>query len=84
MGWREGRDRAQGLGGHQKTSPGSLLEMERQTQPHLPFSSRGYLPDPWIELRSPTLRADSLPSEPPGNPLHWECGVFNHWTTGKS
>ena len=35
----------------------------------LPFSSRGDLPDPWIELRSPTLRADSLPSEPPGNPI---------------
>ena len=24
------------------------------------------LPDPEIELRSPTLQADSLPSEPPG------------------
>ena len=31
-----------------------------------PFS-RG-LPNPGIELRSPTLQADSLPSEPPGKP----------------
>ena len=26
-------------------------------------------PNPGIELRSPTLQADSLPSEPPGKPL---------------
>ena len=32
----------------------------------LPFSSLGDLPDPEIKLRSPTLQADSLPSEPPG------------------
>ena len=30
----------------------------------LPFSSPGDLPDPGIKLRSPTLQADSLPSEP--------------------
>ena len=34
----------------------------------IPFS-RVYLPDPGIEPRSLALRADSLPSEPPGNPL---------------
>ena len=28
----------------------------------------GDLPNPGIEPRSPTLQADSLPSEPPGNP----------------
>ena len=28
----------------------------------------GDLPDPEIEVRSPTMRADSLPSEPPGKP----------------
>ena len=27
------------------------------------------LPKPGIEFRSPTLQADSFPSEPPGNPL---------------
>ena len=32
----------------------------------LPFPSPGNLPDPAIEPRSPTLRADALTSEPPG------------------
>ena len=32
----------------------------------LPFPSPGDLPDPGIEPRSPSLQADSLPSEPPG------------------
>ena len=32
------------------------------------FPSPGYLPDPGIEPRSPTLQADALPSEPPGSP----------------
>ena len=36
----------------------------------LPFPSPGDLPNPGIEPRSPTLQADALPSEPPGNP--WE------------
>ena len=31
----------------------------------LPFPSPGDLPDPGIEPRSPTLQADSLPSDPP-------------------
>ena len=30
--------------------------------------SRGDLPDPGIEPTSPALQADSLPSEPPGEP----------------
>ena len=34
----------------------------------LPFPSPGALPDPRIKPRSPTLHADALPSEPPGNP----------------
>ena len=33
----------------------------------LPFPSPGDLPNPGIELESPALQADSLPSEPPGN-----------------
>ena len=32
----------------------------------LPFPSLGDLPDPGLELWSPTLQADGLPSEPPG------------------
>ena len=34
----------------------------------LPFPSPGDLPNPGIELGSPTLQADTLPSEPPGKP----------------
>ena len=34
----------------------------------LPIPSPGDLPNPGIELRSPALQADALPSEPPGNP----------------
>ena len=33
----------------------------------LPFPSPGDLPDSGIELGPPTLQADSLPSETPGN-----------------
>ena len=33
----------------------------------LPFPSPGDRPDPGIELRSPALQVDALPSEPPGN-----------------
>ena len=35
----------------------------------LPFPSPGYLLDPGIEPRSPTLPADALTSEPPGKHL---------------
>ena len=35
----------------------------------LPFPSPGDLPDPGIEPGSPTLQADTLPSEPPGELL---------------
>ena len=36
----------------------------------LPFPSPGDLPKPWIEHSSPTLQADSLPTEPPGKQLN--------------
>ena len=35
----------------------------------LPFPSPGDLPNPGIELESPALQADSLLSEPPGQPM---------------
>ena len=35
----------------------------------MPFPSAGDLPNPGIKPRSPTLQADSLPSEPLGKPL---------------
>ena len=43
----------------------------------LPFSSLGDLPDPGIKLRFPTLQADSLPSEPLGNPKNTEVGSLS-------
>ena len=50
----------------------------------LPFPSPGQLSDPGIKPRSPALQADSLPSEPPGQPISfcrwfihlWLCWVF--------
>ena len=36
----------------------------------LSFPSPGDLPDPRIEPRSPSLQADTLPSEPPGKPIY--------------
>ena len=50
----------------------------------LPFPSPGQLSNPGIKPRSPALQADSLPSEPPGQPISfcrwfihlWLCWVF--------
>jgi len=36
----------------------------------LPCPPPGDLPNPGIELRSPTLQVDSFPTEPPGKPRH--------------
>ena len=38
----------------------------------LPFPPPGDLPNPGIEPGSPALRADALPSEPPGKPKEAE------------
>ena len=38
-----------------------------------PFPSPGDLPNPGIKPESPTLQADSLPSEPPGKPSSSSC-----------
>ena len=48
------------------------LSMEFSRQEYwswLPFPSPGDLPDPGIEPGSPALKADSLPTEPPGKTL---------------
>ena len=46
------------------------VEFSRQKRwSSLPFPSPGDLPDLGIEPRSPTLQADSSPSEPPGKPI---------------
>ena len=57
------------------------LSMEFSRQEYwsgLPYLSLANPPNPGIKSRSPTLRADSLPPEPPGKPsksgwyaLHW-------------
>ena len=36
----------------------------------LPFPPPGDLPDPGIELWSPALQADSLPTDPPGKSVN--------------
>ena len=43
----------------------------------LPCPLAGYLPNPGIEPRSPTLQADSLPSEPPGKPKNTRVGSLS-------
>ena len=42
-----------------------------------PWPSPGDLPNPGIELRSPALQADSLPSEPPGKPKNTGVGSLS-------
>ena len=41
----------------------------------LPFPSPEDLPGPGIEPGSPTLQAEALPSEPPGNPLIYKVKI---------
>ena len=38
----------------------------------------GDLPNPGIKPRSPTLQADSLPSEPPGKPKNTAVGILSY------
>ena len=40
----------------------------------MPFPSPGRSPNPGIKPKSPTLQADSLPSEPQGKPKNTEVG----------
>ena len=50
----------------------ALLSMGFSSQEYwsgLPFSAPGDLPDLGIELGSPTLKVDTLPSKPPGKPI---------------
>ena len=42
----------------------------------LPFPSPGDLPDPGMEPGSPALQTDSLPSEPPGEPMEFGTDEF--------
>ena len=60
----------------------ALLSMGFSRQEYwdgLPFPSSGDLPDSGIKLWSLELQADSLPSEPPGNP--WKLSVHIAYNT---
>ena len=48
-------------------APPSMEFSRQEYWSWLPFPYPGTLPNPGIEPRSPTLQADALPSEPPGN-----------------
>ena len=48
----------------------------------LAFPSLGDLPDPGIELRSPALQVDSLPSDPPEQMLDQSQVVVTAVATG--
>ena len=57
------------------------LSMEFSSQEYwsgLSFPSPGDRPNPGIELGSPALQADSLPSELPGKPLNQDCLASDH------
>ena len=50
-------------------APQSMEFSRHQYWSELPFPSPGDLPDPGIEPGSPTLQADTLPSEPSGKQI---------------
>ena len=54
-------------------APPSMAFSRQEYWSGLPFPSPGDLLDPRIEPWSPTLQADALPSEPPGEP--WSVGT---------
>ena len=49
-----------------RQAPPSMRFSRQDYWSGLPLPSQGDLPNPGIELGSPVLQADSLPSEPPG------------------
>ena len=49
-------------------APPSMEFSRQEYWSGLPLPSPGDLPNPGIKPRSPTLQADALPFEPPGNP----------------
>ena len=53
-------------------APPSMEFSRQEYWSGLPFPSPGDLPNLGVEPRSPVLRTDAFPSEPPGNPFHLE------------
>ena len=58
------------MGPHAHQAPLSMGFSKQEYWNGLPFPSPWDLPDPGIELRSPTLQADALTSEPPGKHVY--------------
>ena len=55
-------------------APPSMEFSRQEYWSGLPFSSPGELPNPGLEPGSPALRADALPSEPPGISYTYRLG----------
>ena len=64
-------------------APPSMGFSRQEYSSGLPFPSPGHLPNPGIRPRSPSLRADSLPSEPQGSSVncvdHIELVMLGFW-----
>ena len=62
-------------------TPPSMEFSRQEYWSALPFPSPGDLPDPRIKPRSPSLQADTLPSEPTGKPcLHLFLSLYPSWS----
>ena len=64
-------------------APLSMVFSRQEYWRGLPFPSPRGLPDPGLKPRSPALREDSLPTEPPGNPIIPVISYpicLSHWT----
>ena len=60
------------------SSPGSSVHgiLQARILEWVAIPSPGGLPNPGIELRTPALQVDSLPSEPSGNPGAWLIAAY--------
>ena len=57
-------------------APWSMEFSRQEYWSGLPFPSPGNFPNPGIEPGSPTLQADTLPSEPPGKTCYVKDSVI--------
>ena len=60
-------------------APLSMEFSRQECWSELSFPSPGDLPDPGIEPESPSLQADSLPSEPPGKTKPSKGHIFKNF-----
>ena len=63
-------------------APPSMGFSRQEYWSRLPFPSPGDHPNQGSEPRSPTLQADSLPSEPPGKPCNVQHDKYNYHIPG--